>query len=195
MEERKDMISVIIPVYNGQDYLENCIKSLEEQTFKAFEIVIVNDGSTDGTGALCEKLCAEHENIRVLTLDDQGVSAARNEGLKEARGEFITFVDADDRVRSDMLEVLYNLITSTGSDLAGCDFFAWQNETEWKKGSSRERYAAGASEEITVLPWEDFLTKGILLKDTRCWAKLYKRSLIGEHRFRKGLFMAPSGFW
>lgn len=122
MEERKDMISVIIPVYNGQDYLENCIKSLEEQTFKAFEIVIVNDGSTDGTGALCEKLCAEHENIRVLTLDDQGVSAARNEGLKEARGEFITFVDADDRVRSDMLEVLYNLITSTGSDLAGCDF-------------------------------------------------------------------------
>ena len=58
MEERKDMISVIIPVYNGQDYLENCIKSLEEQTFKAFEIVIVNDGSTDGTGALCEKLCA-----------------------------------------------------------------------------------------------------------------------------------------
>lgn len=159
MEERKDMISVIIPVYNGQDYLENCIKSLEEQTFKAFEIVIVNDGSTDGTGALCEKLCAEHENIRVLTLDDQGVSAARNEGLKEARGEFITFVDADDRVRSDMLEVLYNLITSTGSDLAGCDFLHGRMRQSGKKEAAGKDMRPELQKRLPFFPGRIFLQR------------------------------------
>ena len=96
IKEEKPLISVIVPVYNGQDYLENCIISIENQTYDNLEIIIINDGSTDRTGAICVKLKEKYDNIRVVTLEDEGVSAARNAGIDMARGGFLTFVDADD---------------------------------------------------------------------------------------------------
>ena len=92
------LISVIVPVYNGQDYLTGCIESIENQTCGQLEIIIVNDGSTDRTAAVCDSLQAAYDNVRILNLDDKGVSAARNAGMAAAAGEFITFVDADDRM-------------------------------------------------------------------------------------------------
>ena len=80
MDEKLPLISVIVPVYNGQDYLENCIESIESQTYDNLEIIVVNDGSLDATDVVCDRLRESYDNVYVFTLDDKGVSAARNTG-------------------------------------------------------------------------------------------------------------------
>lgn len=132
--EEKPCISVIVPVHNGQDYLRACIGSIEGQTYGNLEIIIVNDGSSDGTGDLCRRLGEEYDNIEIIEMNDEGVSAARNAGLERMRGEFVTFVDADDRILPDMIEKLYDCITETGGEIAGCGFFPWKKEEEFADG-------------------------------------------------------------
>lgn len=90
-----DQISVIVPVHNGASYLEECIDSILAQDYEALEVLIVNDGSTDDTAGVCERLCGQYACLRVITLPDLGVSVARNRGLEQAEGDYIMFVDAD----------------------------------------------------------------------------------------------------
>ena len=121
LAEPKDnlpLISVIVPVYNGESYLRSCIDSIENQTYQRLEIIIINDGSTDSTGKVCVELKENYENIRIITMEDEGVSAARNAGLDLAKGALITFVDADDRIHPQMLQRLYGAMERTGSDIA-----------------------------------------------------------------------------
>lgn len=178
------LISVIVPAYNGQDYLENCIKSIQGQTYPCKEIILVNDGSTDHTGEICKNLAKEHDNIHVITLNDEGVSAARNAGMDQAGGEYLMFVDADDRIHPEMLQMLYDVLIRTSSDVAGCGFFLWGSEEEWKCGIKDGRSAQG---KLCVLQRDELLEQIADGKDTRCWAKLYKKKVIGNHRFRQGL--------
>lgn len=182
-ESRQPLISVIVPVYNGQDYLENCIESIHAQTYENVEIIIVNDGSTDGTGQVCVRLKEKNPNIHVINLDDEGVSAARNAGLDAAKGAFVTFVDADDRLRPKMLEILYQGIMDTGSDVCGCGFLMWNCEEEWNEEISK-RYRV--EKPVTYQPGE-YLEKEVLNGNSRCWSKLYRRGAIGKQRFRRGL--------
>lgn len=180
--KEKPLISVIVPVYNGQDYLKKCIDSIEKQTYKKLEIIIINDGSTDGTGKLCRALEEEYENIRVITTNDEGVSEARNAGLDQMKGEFFTFVDADDRLLPDTISALYDCIRETDSDIAGCGFFTWKEEDELGQVGHTSKlrrprsYTSG-----------EFLREGILKGNSRCWSKLYRSASVGEQRFRKGL--------
>lgn len=104
------MISVIVPVYNTKEYLERCVNSLRSQTFQDLEIILVDDGSTDGSGGLCDSLSAGDQRIRVLHKENGGSSSARNLGLAAARGEYIGFVDSDDYVEADMYEGLYRAL-------------------------------------------------------------------------------------
>lgn len=201
LADGQPLISVIVPVHNGQDYLENCIKSILGQTYQPVEIVLIDDGSTDRTGSLCEKLQSAHENIVLITMEDLGVSAARNAGLLKARGAYVTFVDADDRIHPRMLEVLYENLVRTKSDVAGCRFFLWQTEEDWEKktasGMDDARYdgrkagscpgAESVMETCSVFSQKQFVLEGILKNDTRCWSKLYKRECIQDVRFREGL--------
>jgi len=182
-EKKQPLISVIVPVYNGQDYLEDCILSIENQTYEDLEIIIINDGSTDGTGAVCVKLKEKYDNIYVITMEDEGVSAARNAGIDMAKGGFITFVDADDRLRPKMLQVLYDSILQTGSDIAGCGFQTYKEEGEWQE-LLLNRYRI--REPVTYEPAE-YLKQEILKGNSRCWSKLYRRSVIGNMRFQRGL--------
>ncbi len=99
-----DRISVIVPVHNGTAYLEECIDSILAQDCEALEVLIINDGSTDDTAAVCERLCGQHSCLRVITMPDLGVSAARNRGLEQAKGAYIMFVDADDRLRPGCID-------------------------------------------------------------------------------------------
>ena len=100
-------ISVIIPVYNVDGYLQRCLQSLEEQTiFDRLEIVLVDDGSTDASGALCDEFAARHENVRVFHKSNGGVSAARNDGIERATGNYYLFLDSDDFLRADACELL-----------------------------------------------------------------------------------------
>lgn len=178
------LISIIVPVYNGQAYLNNCIESIEMQTYPEIEILIINDGSTDETGRICEDLSRKYINIRIISMNDEGVSAARNAGLAQCQGQCVMFVDADDRLHCEAVQTLYDVLVRTGSDMAGCGFFAWGSEEEWKEKSCKIESAAGKP---VIFQRDEFLEKGILGGDTRCWGKLYKRSLIGAHRFREGL--------
>ncbi len=177
------LISVIVPVYNGQDYLENCIESIKAQTYENVEIIIINDGSTDATAQVCVRLKETYENIHVITMEDEGVSAARNAGLDAAKGDFVTFVDADDRIRPKMLEILYQGIMDTGSDVCGCRFLTWKMEEQWEE-LQQNRYRV---EKPVVYRPTEYLEKEVLNGNSRCWSKLYRRNAIGRLRFQRGL--------
>ena len=204
LHKEEPLISVIVPVYNGQDYLTGCIESIESQTCGHLEIIIVNDGSTDRTAAVCDSLQAAYDNVRILNLDDKGVSAARNAGMAAAAGEFITFVDADDRLLPDMIRVLYDCMVKTRSDAAGCKFFMWSSEEEWRQAAGAvemrkakprgtdapENDISGADRpgmQTRTYDAGSYLQEELLCGNSRCWSKLYRRELIEKVRFREGL--------
>lgn len=103
-----DLVSVIIPVYNAEAFLEKCVKSIENQTYEFFELILVNDGSADSSGRLCDKLAETYANITVIHQKNSGASCARNNGMSVAKGKYIIFCDSDDYIESTMLEKLCN---------------------------------------------------------------------------------------
>lgn len=113
-------ISVIIPVYKCEEYLENCVNSILSQTFSDFEIILVDDGSPDNSGKICDDLAEKYDNITVLHQENQGQAAARNNGVKIARGEWLYFVDCDDSINPYILAALYNAVTENNVKLAMC---------------------------------------------------------------------------
>ena len=113
-----DLISVIVPVYNAEKYLAECIASIQLQTFQSFEIILVDDGSTDASYRIAESFKAGDVRIKLIHTENRGVSAARNTGIANAGGKYIMFVDADDLLADDALEILYNDIHCTGADIA-----------------------------------------------------------------------------
>ena len=100
------MISIIVPVYNVETYLEECLDSIQNQTYTDFEVLLVNDGSTDGSKAICERYCQTDKRFRLMNQTNQGQSVARNNGVTASTGEFIAFVDSDDIILSNYLETL-----------------------------------------------------------------------------------------
>lgn len=118
----KDLISVIIPAYNAEKYIVNCIESVAAQTYQHLEIIVVNDGSTDLTGQLLDEIAKKDTRIKVIHQKNQGVSAARNTGLSQAKGDCIGFVDADDEVAQDMYEFLYHNLVTYHADISHCGY-------------------------------------------------------------------------
>ena len=116
------MVSVIVPAYNCKAVLERCVASICSQTYRRLEIIIVDDGSTDGTSQLCDELQASDDRIRVLHKENGGVSSARNAGLKVAQGEYVQFVDSDDWIREDMTENLVTALKRTKVSLVICGY-------------------------------------------------------------------------
>lgn len=183
-----ELVSVIVPVHNGEAYLENCIESILAQAYEELEILVINDGSVDATAKICERLSERHTCLRVITLPDLGVSAARNSGLEQAQGAYIMFVDADDRLRPGVLKGLHDILTGTDADMAGCGFAAWETEKEWERLQQEEMPRNLTGEQaVTIYDNKRYLEEGILRGNTRCWSKLYRRSLIGQMRFREGV--------
>ena len=113
-------ISVIVPVYQAEAYLQGCIESVKSQTFTDWELLLIDDGSRDGSPAICDRSAAEDSRIRVFHKPNGGVSTARNLGLQEAKGEYIAFLDSDDRFVPRTLETLWSLCRQAGADSAGC---------------------------------------------------------------------------
>lgn len=185
----RELISVIVPVNNGEGSLAKCVESIAAQEDVNLEILVVNDGSTDGTASVCKRLLECHPNLSVIEMPDLGVSAARNRGLSQAKGEYVTFVDADDRLRPGMLAQIYWMLQGTKSDLAGCRFVPWSTETDWTAllgAGKRPRTGIGRTG-VSIYNNEGYLKEAILQGNTRCWSKLYRRDLIGPVRFREGL--------
>ena len=121
-------VSIIIPFFNGEKYLEECVNSITAQTLKEIEVILVDDGSTDNSVAVAEKLISKDSRIKLICQENKGVSTARNVAMKEALGEYFMFVDADDRLKVDACEVMYNAITQSQSDIVSGTYDAFNEE-------------------------------------------------------------------
>ena len=121
--ETLPLISIIVPVYNVKNYLEKCLQSICGQTYKNLEIILIDDGSSDGSGELCDLFAQRDGRIKVIHQANAGQSAARNRGLAVAQGEFLGFVDSDDWIEPDMYEFLYHLLKANGADISICSHY------------------------------------------------------------------------
>ena len=120
-------IDVIVPVYNNEDYIENCIKSIQAQTFNDFRLVIIDDGSTDKTGKICDSLSSEDERIEVIHQKNGGISVARNAGIASLISPYFCFVDSDDMIHTDYLSSMYQLMQERKADLVICSFHIFKD--------------------------------------------------------------------
>lgn len=172
------MISVIVPVYNVEKYLERCVKSIVAQTYKDLEILLIDDGSTDKSGEMCDDFQQTDSRIKAFHKQNGGLSDARNYGIEHSAGEFISFVDSDDYIDEKMLETLHRLITENDADLAVCsamDVFEGKEVTQVKE-----------IKEFNLNKVESY--KYMLRGDgipSAC-NKLYKRQTVGDVRFPVG---------
>ncbi|MDR0220684.1 MAG: glycosyltransferase, partial [Lachnospiraceae bacterium] len=184
MMDKQEKISIIVPVHNGQDYLAACVGSInnQENVECAWEIIVVDSGSTDHTKEVCQKLQKKHDNIKVIAREDLGVSQSRNIAIAEATGDYLMFCDADDRLQPGMLAHLYQMAKETGSDIVGCGFFIWTDEREYARGSLDR-----SENDPVTFSGAEYISVGILTDDTRCWGKLYRRSCVGDSRFAEDL--------
>lgn len=116
----REMVSVIVPVYNAQEYLGECIRSVCRQTYSNLELILVDDGSTDGSSTIYRRMAVQDERIHIVFQKNKGAAAARNVGIRKARGEYILFVDSDDTIEPNMIEVLYEAIVEKNADISCC---------------------------------------------------------------------------
>ena len=117
------MSSIIVPVYNVEEYLEECLESIQKQTYTDIEVILVNDGSTDGSKEICESYCQMDSRFKLINQENKGQSAARNNGVSVSTGEYITFVDSDDVISSKYVEILNRYMTEE-IDLVECEYRA-----------------------------------------------------------------------
>ena len=116
-------ISIIVPVYKVEKYLKKCVDSILAQTFTDFELILVDDGSPDDSGKICEEYAEKDARVRVLHKENGGLSSARNAGIEVAKGKYLGFIDSDDYIAEDMYELLYNTIIKEDADLSICGIY------------------------------------------------------------------------
>lgn len=176
----KPKISVIVPVYNVEKYLNKCIDSILEQTFKDMEIILINDGSTDNSKNICNTYKQKDNRIKVIHKENGGLSDARNVGIDISTGEYIAFIDSDDWVEKTMLEYLYNLGNINNADIVQGDYIeAYDENCTINKVS--EEIIKYDSQHILDELYGEKCTKTVVV-----WNKIYKRELFKEIRFPKG---------
>lgn len=134
-----DKISVIVAAYNIEKYIERCIDSLRNQTYEKIEIILIDDGSVDSTGYLCDMAAQCDKRISCIHKENGGLSSARNTGIKKASGNYITFVDGDDWVEKEYIETLYKNLTGEGADLSILGYaMIWENGSKLNKTSTTD---------------------------------------------------------
>lgn len=167
-------VSVIVPVYNCEKYIERCVNSLLAQSRKIDEIILVNDGSVDKSLSICKKLKDEHDNILLLSQENSGVSVARNQGIERATSDYLIFCDGDDYVREDYVEKL--LLAIEGVDIAACGYI--------RESESQKLFQLSVCRDLDQFYYHVLCTPYIT---GACWNKIFRRDLIGSLRFRQGL--------
>lgn len=183
--KNRPIISIIVPVYNVESYLERCIESILNQSFKEFELILVNDGSTDGCKDICNEYKTKDKRIKVIHKENGGLSSARNAGLDIARGKYIGFVDSDDFINKDMYKTLFNTIQDNNSDMIICDYYK-VNEDDINK--FRNIKCSCENIEVKNLNKLESIDNLFLTgeKFIFAWNKLYKRELFNDLRYEKG---------
>lgn len=178
-----EKVSVIVPIYNVEKYLERCLKSIINQTYKNLEIILVNDGSPDNSLVICEKYKKQDNRIIILNKKNGGLSSARNEGLKIATGDYISFVDSDDYIEKDMYEILVQNLIENNADIS---VGGVKDITENIDGSMKITKDTFQGERIieTLSPIDAM--KKYLLGSWSAWDKIYKREIHENLYFPEG---------
>ena len=186
----QEKISIIVPVYNVENYLERCVESILKQTYTNFELLLINDGSTDQSGELCDQLVSKNGNIKVFHLKNAGVSNARNVGIQNSTGEWITFVDSDDFITNDYLETLISAVD--GDDSIG---FSIARLHHIKNGQITELPVFSGKEE----KWSTEQTMRELLTTSKTSffpvAKLFRREIISDFTFNTDYHLAEDALF
>ena len=177
MNEEK--ISIIVPVYNVEAYLEKCVESILKQTYTNLEILLVNDGSTDKSGELCDKLALRDHRIRVIHKENGGLSDARNRGIDEASSNLIGFIDSDDYIDEDMYETLYRQMVASKADLSMCGHYDVYHQIPEKQVAEIKTWELMPEEAIKMVMEAKILSVTAV-------NKLYKKALFEQLRFRIG---------
>lgn len=174
-------VSVIVPVYRCEEFLPACIDSILGQTHQNLEVILVDDGSPDGSGAICDAYAAKDSRVRVIHQENAGVSAARNAGIDAATGDAIAFVDSDDTVEKDQYEVLVRLASEHEADIAHCGYRKVHFD-----GSTKDVLGTGVLLVQDALEASECLLTGKYFTGSPC-TKLYRTALFGEIRFDPSL--------
>ena len=184
-----EKISVIVPVYNVEAYLERCVESILQQTYAHFELILINDGSTDSSGQICDHLASQYENIKVYHIENAGVSNARNMGIQLATGSWVTFIDSDDFVTQDYLATLAS--AAEGLNVG----FVIASLHHIKNGIVTDIPSHSGKTEL----WSTEETMKELLMTTRTSffpvAKLFKRDLLADEKFNTNYHLAEDALF
>lgn len=175
------MISVIVPVYKVEPYLDRCVQSIVDQTYRDLEIILVDDGSPDNCPGMCDVWAKKDRRIKVIHKSNGGLSDARNVGMTYAKGEYISFVDSDDWIDSRFIEFLFNAVCEHKSELAACDVSFVLDDTIWMEDTTREYSGQLFSTEAAL----ESLIHGRLFRAV-AWNKLYLRDILKEESFKVG---------
>ena len=173
-------ISVIIPIYNVKKFLEKCLTSVVNQTYKNLEIILINDGSTDNSLDICNEFVKKDERIKLINKENEGLSAARNTGLKLATGEYIGFIDSDDWIDLDFYEKLYNAIEKNQADIACASIE--------RVGQFVKKFRVHYLEEKITENFKENLKICNYPKNSYVWNKLYKAELVKNTFFKEGVY-------
>ena len=175
----EEKISVIVPVYNVEAYLEKCVESILRQTYTNLEILLINDGSTDNSGDLCDQLALIDQRIRVIHKENGGLSDARNTGIEEASSDLIGFVDSDDYIDEDMYETLYRQMLESKAELSMCGHYDVYHQNPEKQVVAIQTWVLTPEEAIRMVMEAKILSVTAV-------NKLYKKELFDQLRFEMG---------
>ncbi len=168
-------VSIIVPIYNAEKYIDRCIQSILKQTYKDFELILMDDGSKDSSAEICDRAAAADERVRVVHKENSGVSDTRNQGLALAQGEYIQFLDADDWITENATELFVHAMENSGADMVISDFYRVNGENVAVKGAIEKDGLQSLQEfagELITRPADFYY--GVL------WNKFFKRSIISE---------------
>lgn len=175
--ENLPLISIVVPVYKVEKYLDRCIQSMTEQTYTNLEIILVVDGSPDKSSAICDAWAAKDSRVSVIHKENGGAGRARNDALDRAKGELIGFVDSDDYIAPDMYETLYALLQQ-GADIAECGYMTTEDDhTVFDEAGDVTFYTAEEAMDCNI---QDTVFRQLI------WNKLYRREVVGDIRFPVG---------
>ena len=181
-------LSVIVPVYNVEAYLHRCVDSILNQTFRDFELLLVDDGSADGCPALCDAYAEVDSRVTVIHKPNGGQADARNKGLDAAQGEYIAFVDSDDCIHPQMYELLLRIAEQTQADIVQCGHDRFDDEKGFDDGPvpgmDQEQYRLLRKEEIL----RDFYPENCYILHSTVWDKIYRREIFRDIRFPLGVY-------
>nr|WP_263325071.1 glycosyltransferase family 2 protein [Neobacillus sp. Marseille-Q6967] len=175
------LVSVIIPVYNAENYLSKCIESILNQSLSSFELILINDGSTDNSGQICKAYALKDKRIKVIQIENHGPGYARNIGLQNAGGEYIQFTDSDDTLPTNFLEVMVYRMEQESADLVVCGSKIVKNNSVIYKNTVEELFRF--QKKPLIESFVHLLEKGLAYSP---WNKLYRKDLIQNNKIRFG---------